>query len=64
MGYEFVSSMDPVKCEKIFMKSFEICEQALGYMHHISSEILLQLAGLPLPPEKIINFLLQSLTIL
>jgi hypothetical protein len=33
-------------------------------MHHTSSEILMQLAGLPLPPEKTINFLLQSLTIL
>jgi hypothetical protein len=46
------------------MKSFEICEQSLGYMHRTSSEILLQLASLPLPPERTITFLLQALTIL
>ena len=33
-------------------------------MHSTSSKILLQLADLPLPPEKTINFLLQALTIL
>lgn len=33
-------------------------------MHSTSGKILLQLADLPLPPEKTINFLLQALTIL
>lgn len=33
-------------------------------MHATSGKILLQLAELPLPPEKTINFLLQALTIL
>jgi hypothetical protein len=59
-----LNSSDPSKCEKIFARSFEICEQALGYMHATSGKILLQLADLPLPPEKTINFLLQALTIL
>ena len=64
LSFEFLSTADPSKCEKIFAKSFEICEQALGYMHFTSCKILLQLADLPLPPEKTINFLLQALTIL
>lgn len=64
LGFEFLSSNDPGKCEKIFAKSFEISEQALGYMHMNSGKILMQLADLPLPPEKTINFLLQALTIL
>ena len=33
-------------------------------MHATSGKILLQLANLPLPIEKTINFLLQALTIL
>jgi hypothetical protein len=33
-------------------------------MHSTSGKILLQLADLPLSPEKTIHFLLQALTIL
>jgi hypothetical protein len=65
LGYELLNNnADPSKCEKIFQKSFEVSEQALGYMHTTSGKILLQLAELPLPLEKTINFMLQALIIL
>jgi tetratricopeptide (TPR) repeat protein len=49
-AYEQLESHDPSKCEKMFLKSLEICERSLGYTHATSSEILLQLAELPLSP--------------
>ena len=64
IGLEYLASNDPQKCEKFFVKSLEICEQSLGYMHITSGKILIQLANLPLSPEKRINFLLQAITIL
>jgi hypothetical protein len=48
----------------MFLKSLEICERSLGYTHATSSEILLQLAELPLSPEKKISYYLQGLNVL
>ena len=48
----------------MFLKSLEICERSLGYTHATSSEILLQLAELPLETEKQINYYLQGLNVL
>lgn len=43
-AYEQLETDDPSKCEKMFLRSLEICERSLGYTHATSSEILLQLA--------------------
>jgi hypothetical protein len=48
----------------MFLRSLEICEHSLGYTHATSSEILLELAELPLSSEKKINYYLQGLNVL